>query len=224
MGYISEHSKSVDTNTLDSDIVLKLYSDVRGHCAEIIEQSYQNYCNDSEKVFAEDETTITAGLYDHIQTIVEVDDLPFIVIPEFHQYTIPIKKGKTNPNRAKRFDLHFTNFNYNPRIKFGVEAKLLAETNTLTKGASFLIDEYVEDKGMGKYIKGIYENDGFMLGYILNGKEESIVANINLKVTSTYSAREQLSKVEKHYLSTYVLNEKNKELYHLFLDVSTLSN
>ncbi|MBS4040869.1 MAG: hypothetical protein KGZ81_09765 [Flavobacteriales bacterium] len=218
MGYISEHNKSINTNSLDNDIVLKLYVDVRNHCAEIIEQGYQNYLTDSEKIFSEDETTITAGIYDHIQTIVETDDLPFIVIPEFHQYTTAIKKGKVNPNKAKRFDLHFTNFNYKPRIKFGVEAKLLAETNTTSRSATFLTNEYVEDAGMGKFIKGTYEDDGFMLGYILNGTTDTIVVNINLKVTSTYSVKEQLSKSKKHYISTYTLNGKEKELYHIFLN------
>lgn len=218
MGYISEHSKSVNTYTLDSDIVLKLYSDVRNHCAEIIEQGYQNYLTDTEKVFAEDETTITAGLYDHIQTIVETDDLPFVVVPEFHQYTAPIKKGKVNPNKAKRFDLHFTNLNYKPRIKFGVEAKLLAENNTSNKRASFLINEYVEDAGMGKFLNGIYENDGFMLGYILNGKTNLIVGSINSKITSTYSIKEQLNQIKTHYISSYTSNGKVKELFHIFLD------
>jgi len=221
MGYISEHSKPIVTNTLDSDIVSKLYSDVKNHCAEIIEQGYQNYLSDSEKVFAEDETTITAGLFGHIQTIVEADDLPFVVIPELHQYTTLIKKGKVNPSKAKRFDLYFTNFNYKPRIKFGIEAKLLAETDTSTRSATFLIREYVEDAGMGKFIKGLYEDDGFMLGYILNGTPEPIVMHINLKVTSTHSAKEQLGKIKTHYISTYTFNGKAKELYHIFLDFST---
>ena len=223
MGYISEHNKSISTNTLDSDIVLKLYTDVRNHCAEIIEQGYQNYLTDTEKIFAEDETTITAGLYDQIQTIVEADDLPFVVIPEFHQYTSPIKKGKLNPMKAKRFDLHFTNFNYQPRIKFGVEAKLLAETNTSSRNATFLTSEYVEDAGMGKFIKGIYECDGFMIGYILNGRIAKVVENINLKVISTYSISESLKMETRHYVSLYQVKGTIKQLFHIFLDFNVSS-
>lgn len=223
MGYISEHNKSVNTHNLDSDIALRLYSDVRNHCVEIIEQGYKNYVADSEKIFAEDETTITAGIYDHIQTIVETDDLPFVVVPEFHEFTTPIKKGKINPKKAKRFDLHFTNFNSKPRLKLGVEAKLLIERNTSSRNALFLTSEYVEDAGMGKFIKGIYEDDGFMIGYILNGSTEAIVLNINSKVTSTYSAKEQLNKTKEHYISTYTLNGKMKELQHVFLDFSYLN-
>jgi hypothetical protein len=222
MGYISELSKSISTNTLDSDIVLKLYSDLRNHCAEIIEQGYQNYLIDTEKIFLEDETTITAGLYDHILTIVESDDLPFVVVPEFHQYTTTIKKGKVNPNKAKRFDLHFTNLNYSPRIKFGVEAKLLAHTNTSSRSAIFLTNEYVEDAGMGKFIKGIYEDDGFMLGYILNGDTNKIIGNINLRISSTYSEKDNLRLSGKYYISTHNYDKKSKELVHIFLDFSSL--
>lgn len=221
MGYISEHNKSINLNTLDNDIVLRLYSDVRNHCAEIIQQGYQNYLADTTKIFSEDETTITAGLYDHILTMVETDDLPFQVVPELHQYTTSIKKGRINPNRARRFDLHFTNFSYKPRIKFGIEAKLLAEKNTSVKRAKFLLDEYVEDAGMGKFIKGIYEDDGIMLGYILNGNADNIVDNINLKITSTYSTKEKLSKRKRHYISSYSYNGKSRELLHLFLNFST---
>lgn len=221
MGYISEHSKSVNTHTLDSDIVLQLYRGVRNHCAEIIEQGYRNYLADSEKVFAADETIITAGLYDHIQTIVEEDDLPFTIVAELHEYTKSIKKGIINPKKAKRFDLHFTNFYYKPRIKFGVEAKLLADMDTSTKNANTLINEYVEDAGMGKFIKGIYQEDGFMLGYILNGEADKIVGKINLKITTTYSVKEQLSKLTKNYVSTYTLEAKDKELHHLFLNFTT---
>ena len=223
MGYISEHSKPTNTNTLDSDIVIKLYTEVKNHCGEIIQQGYQGYLADTSKIFSEDETTITAGLYDHIQSIVETDDLPFIVVPEFHQYTTPIRKGKVSPNKAKRFDLHFTNFNYRPRIKFGIEAKLLAEKNTSTKRANFLIDEYIGDAGMGKFLKGIYEDNGFMLGYILNGNTNSIVSRINLKISSTYSMEEQLSKSERYYISTYHLNKDSKELFHVFLDFTGLT-
>ncbi len=222
MGYISEHNKPINTKTLDNDIVLRLYHDVKKHCAEIIEEGYTRYLADSEKVFTEDETIITAGIYDHIQTLVESDGLPFIVAPELHQYTTAIRKGKTNPNKAKRFDLHFTNFNFSPRIKFGIESKLLAETNTSSKNAASLIKEYVEDAGMGKFIKGIYEEDGFMLGYLLNGKTDQIVLKINTKVASTYSDKEQLKKKKVHYISNYVFEGKDKDIYHIFLDFSAL--
>lgn len=220
MGYISEHNKSINENFIDSEIALTLYKDVRNHCTEIIERGYLNYLSDSTKVFSEDETIITAGLYDHIDAIIDEDELPFYIAPELHQYTKPIRKGEVNPNKAKRFDLHFTNFSCKPRIKFGIEAKLLAEINTSSKRASFLIREYVEDAGMGKFVKGIYEIDGFMLGYVLNGNVNNIVGSINLKISTTYSVNEILTKNRKNYISLYSFKGNLRELFHIFLDFS----
>lgn len=224
MGYISEHNKSIHTSTLDNDIVVLLYQNVKQDCIELIESGYKNYLIDTEKIFSEDETIITAGLYDHIDKVIDEVDLPFIIVPEFHQYTNEIKKGKVNPNTAKRFDLLLTHFQYKPRLKFGVEAKLLAETNTATKNATTLIREYVENAGMGKFINRIYEEDGFMLGYILNGEKEQIVQKINLKITNTYSNKEHLIKHKNHYLSTYILNKKQKEIHHILLFFSGSPN
>ncbi|RPI13182.1 MAG: hypothetical protein EHM58_18990 [Ignavibacteriae bacterium] len=223
MGYISEHNKPINTNFLDRETALNLYRDLRNQCTEIIKRSYLNYLSDSTKVFSEDETIITAGLYDHIEMIIDEDELPFYIAPELHQYTKQIRKGKVNPNKAKRFDLYITNFSYKPRINFGVEAKLLADKNTSSKRASFLVDEYIADAGMGKFIKGKYKTDGFMLGYVLNGKVNNIVRNINLKINSKYSINEILTKYKKNYLSLYSFKGNHKELFHIFLDFSKCS-
>lgn len=224
MGYISEHNESIHTSTLDNDIVLSLYQNVKQDCIELIEKGYENYLIDSEKVFSEDETAITAGLYDHIEKIINEIDLPFTVAPEYHQYTALIRKGKVNPNRAKRFDLLFTHFQSKPRLKFGVEAKLLAEINTLSKNANTLINEYVGDAGMGKYINKIYEEDGFMLGYLLNGITDNVVDKINLKITDIYTDKDHLSIHKKHYLSTHTLVDIKNELHHIFLNFSNYCN
>jgi len=217
MGYISEHNKSNHINTLDGDIVHPLYQNVKQDIINLIDTGYRNYLIDPHKVFSEDETIITAGLYDHIDRVIGESDLPFFVVPEFHQYTTAIRRGEVNPNKARRFDFHFTHFQHKPRLKFGVEAKLLAEINTATKNATTLIKEYIENAGMGKFINRIYEEDGFMLGYILNGETEKIVTKINLKITGTYSKNEHLTKHKNHYLSTYNLGGKQKELNHIFL-------
>jgi hypothetical protein len=75
---------------------------------------------------------------------------------------------------------------------------------------------------MGKFINIIYEDDGFMLGYILNGKVNNIVNKINIKVAAIYSTSEQLSKHQKHYLSSYFIQGNKKDLYHIFLDFSNI--
>ena len=81
---------------------------------------------------------------------------------------------------------------------------------------------------MGKFINNIYDknayNDGFMLGYILNGAIENIKDKINEKITNTYSLNEHLVENENHYISKYFDDKTVKKLYHFFLDFSSLYN
>lgn len=180
-------------------------------------------------MFSPNETQITAGIYDHICNIIIAGKLPFDVVPEYFVYSEEIRKGKENPKKAKRFDLRILTWNQsNDKFNFGVEAKLLAERNYKSKVASKLIKEYVEDAGMGKFLKNLYDpasyNDGLMLGHILNGKLDNIIRKINDKISNTYSIQECLSKRTNHYISNYADNGKRKNLYHIFLNFSTLAD
>ena len=65
----------------------------------MIENGYRGYLADTEKVFSADETQITAGIYDHIETIVNTERLPFYVVPEYPVYSKEIRKGKNLPKR-----------------------------------------------------------------------------------------------------------------------------
>ena len=220
MGYISNHNTIDEQKLFDKSIVQEVYKNVRHYCIELIEIGYNNYLLDAEKSISIDETLITAGLYNHISIFLDEKDLPFSIVPEYVQYTNAIKKGKIHPRKAKKFDLFFTHFQSTPRVKFGVEAKLVAEHNTPTRSATTLNTDYVEDAGMGKFINKLYETEGFMLGYIINGNKENIVDVINKKINNTYSNKEQLIKDNQHYISTYFIEADKKELVHIFLDFS----
>ncbi len=228
MGQISDYNNFIYTRQYDRDIVAAIYKELKDECIELIYGGYYNYYSDTEKVFMVDEEVITAGIYGHIQTIIDEKELHFEIADEFHLITKKMQKGKIKPKKAKRFDLRITNFQLVPKYKFGVEAKLIAEESTSTKSATTLINDYVGDKGMGKFITGIYDesffDEGFMLAYMLNGKPEKIVDKINLKITSSYSVKGQLIKIEKYYISTYSLDSNERELRHIFMDFSSLSN
>lgn len=226
MGYISDHNKFIHTNTFDKEIVYILYQEIKDECIELVINGYNDYINDDKKIFVIDEETITAGLSGHIENRIDNEELHFEIVPELRQYSKDIKSGLIKPRKAKRLDLRITNFQLIPKRRFCIEAKLLAETNTFSKNANRLINEYVEDAGMGKFINQIYDkelfDDGFMLGYILNGSTDGIVDKINLKIAITYSTKEQLFKHKKHYISSYSFSGNLRELYHIFLDFSNL--
>lgn len=228
-GYITLYSRTDSKRNFDDDIVSELYQNALDDCFDLVEKGYNAYLIDSEKVFSADETIITAGICGHIESIIAKYRLPFDIVPEYFVYSEKIKKGKLMPKKAKRFDLRILTWNAkNETIKFGVEAKILADKNFKSKIALNLIKEYVQDAGMGKFINKIYDqstyNDGFMLGYILNGGIENILRKINDRITITYSENEHLTNNKKHFISSYLDNGKQKILYHILLDFSVLVN
>lgn len=223
-GYISQYKKS-NQNAFDKEVFLILYYSILNECFKLIEDGCRGYLADKEKVFIADETQITAGIYNHIDIIITNQKLPFDIVTEFYIYSKDIKLGKKNPKKAKRFDLRiFTWDKSNGRFRFGVEAKLLSENNFDKKIANNLIKEYVEDAGMGKFIKNLYDpesyNIGVMLGQIINGTVENIKNRINDKIRNIHSDNECLIKNNDNYISNYSDNGIRKDLHHIFFDFS----
>lgn len=133
-----------------------------------------------------DEPDISAQLIHAMDLLVQKNAFPLSISPESHEYTDDIIAGIKSTLTAKRFDIHFSNWNVRQPFKFGVEAKLLTEVNFDNKVASALVREYVSDAGMGKFINGISKSRGCMVGYIIQGNIAAIITNINNKIVKTY--------------------------------------
>lgn len=224
-GYISQYKKS-NQNTFDQELFLIVYYGILNDCFSLIEDGCKGYLVDKDKIFIADETQITAGIYNHIDSIITNQQLLFDIVPEFYVYTNEIKHGKINPKKARRFDLRILTWDKsNERFRFGVEAKLLAENNFDKKNATNLIKEYVDDAGMGKFIKNLYDpksySVGVMLGQIINGSVENIKNRINNKIRNIHSDNECLNKYNNYYVSKYFDNGNIKSLHHIFFDFST---
>lgn len=230
MGLISNYNNSSNIGrTIDKEIIQHISDIVKSDCINLIIEGYNQYLIDVEIEFVIDEPTITAGLYGHIENQINSTDVQCAIVPEHPEFTNSILKGKIKPRKAKKYDLCFIHFHLKPNSFFGVEAKLLVEENYKNKSASFLISEYVEDKGMGKYINKIYEKEGLMLGYILKGNPLKIVEKINDKITSIYSINENLKHSTKYgnfepYTCISSLINTKKELIHIFLNFEKFSN
>ncbi|HNT70966.1 MAG TPA: hypothetical protein PKI83_04855, partial [Bacteroidales bacterium] len=93
---------------------------------------------------------------------IDLTDVQCNIVPEFPEFTNSIRNGKVKPRKAKKYDLCFIHFQSKPIVFIGVEAKLLIEENYKNKNANSLIKEYVEDKGMGKFINNIYKSANFV--------------------------------------------------------------
>lgn len=170
-----------------------------------------------------DETQISISLFAALKMLCSNSSW---VSCEHHEFTDDIIAGRKKSISAKRFDIYFGNWSTPKRIEYGVEAKLLIENDFMGRKSKFLIDEYIGEAGMNKYISGIYKNMGCMVGYVVEGKINVIIDKINKQIESTFGATQTLFK-ENHpdfshkeiYKSIH--QEKLKyALFHLMLDFS----
>lgn len=173
-----------------------------------------------------DETQISLSLFDAMDMIIEQDNLPCFVVPELHEYTDEIRRGKKSTLTAKRYDLCFQSWSTPKKVKFGVEAKLLIENNSFGKLTTPLINEYVSKKGMGKFIDGIYKNRGCMVGYIVEGSIANIVGKINARIRISLTDEQCLTKDKsKKFQHSEIYKSEHIPkldyiLYHLMLQFS----
>ena len=143
---------------------------------------------------------------------------------EHHEFTDAIIAGKEKSISAKRFDIYFGNWSTPKRVEYGIEAKLLVENDFMGKKSNFLIEEYIGNAGMNKYISGIYKNMGCMVGYIVEGSIDKIIEKINIRVEIFFDTNQKLLKENssnfKHsdiYKSIH-LNKLKYPMFHLMLD------
>lgn len=166
-----------------------------------------------------DETQVTLSLFDALNIIASRDSIPCTVSSEVPEFTNDMRSGKKKTISAKKYDVYFENWNKKERVEFGVEAKLLIENNFKTRVATTVISDYVSDKGMGKYINGIYQKRGFMIGYIVEGDLKNIVTNVNKQVEKDFDLA-QILRLDSSFKHNYIYTSQHKSklsynLYHL---------
>lgn len=170
-----------------------------------------------------DETQISISLFTALKMLCSNSSW---VNCEHHEFTDDIIAGRKKPISAKRFDIYFGNWSTPKRIEYGVEAKLLTENDFMGRKSKFLIDEYIGEAGMNKYISGIYKSMGCMVGYVVEGKINVIIDKINKQIESIFDAKQilykgALSKFNHQEIYKSVHKEKlNYTMFHLMLDLN----
>jgi len=168
-----------------------------------------------------DEPQISLSLHATLNNLVSKKELQCGVSWEHFEVTDKVEK---NVKTARRFDIFFENWDVKNRMNYGVEAKILIENNSKKRTAVKLVEKYVSEAGMGKYINGIYKGRGCMLGYVLEGNVSSIISKINSEICAVFDNSQCLSKVsdpQLTYSDVYRSEHKAKlsyPLFHLMLD------
>ena len=169
------------------------------------------------------ETLISSNLFRALKDVVRMEKIHLTVTPERHEITDEIAFGVKNAISSKSYDIYFENWYFKHPIEFGVEAKLLIENNIMNRIASTLVREYVSNAGMGKYINGIYEKRGCMIGYVVEGDIPNIIIKINVQVEKVMNKKQCLtrdSRLKSKHKEIYKSQHQGKldyDLYHLML-------
>lgn len=187
----------------------------------LISEAYQIIKTPSKITEKPDETQISISLFAALKVLCSNGSW---VNCEHHEFTEEIFEGSKKSISAKRFDLYFGNWNTPKRIEYGIEAKLLVENDYLGLKSKFLVEEYVSERGMNKYITGIYKQRGCMIGYIVEGETTLIVNKINEEIERVLdSSQKLLIETTQFFQHNAVYKSFHKEkliypLFHLMLD------
>jgi hypothetical protein len=173
-----------------------------------------------------DEVTITRHLKKHLQRCITEEELRYFVVPEYPEDDEDIDDGLKDASKEVFFDLVFSSF-FNKQHYFGVEAKIVIENNFLKRRATTELAEYISDKGMKKFINGVYKKRGCMIGYVMEGDLPTIANKINdrIKADTFYSGdaclkKKLLVKYFDSYFESIHIGYHANPLKHLFLDFS----
>lgn len=173
------------------------------------------------------EPTITRHLKKHLKSCLRDSEESIHVDVEYPDDRLEIDDGEIDSRTEVYFDLMLTTFASTDEVYFGVEAKILIEQNFLKRNARTELMEYISEKGMRKFIEGIYRKRGCMVAYVMQGNIHQIIQKLNAfiqsdsKFTSTeiITGKHTINYYEECYISAH-LTSQTPSLKHLMLSFS----
>lgn len=198
-------------------------------CVEVLIKGYQSMIAASQYSLSWEEEQFSALLISHMENLNEVNQYRMDIIPEPRLYDQGIIEGKKKPKKAPKVDIRICMWSYNTwssQVKFVyvIEAKNLPEQDWKKESDSKVIAKsqkkrYIET-GIDHFISGHYP-EGCLVGYVVQGKPEKVVLDINkiLKQSSPSREDEILKKKEAIYSYTncYRSTHSNVTLQHFLL-------
>lgn len=199
MGKLTDIQKSSNGNVRETARKIGAKKAFYSSCNDLLVKAYKKILHDAAYEVIWEEDTFTANIYKALDEICQDEGTAYMPLYQEHQLTKDILSGTTRAVRAKKIDIVFATF-YKPRLKYRIEAKILAENNTDKRNAKHLSNEYVVS-GIDRFVKKDYEPDGCMVGYVINGSADSVLAAINLVLISSRREKEILQC--KHSIGGY---------------------
>jgi hypothetical protein len=174
-----------------------------------------------------EEPRFSACLIGYMRQIRQQRGIELRIEPESHLYEEKILKGCEDPATAPRIDIKISGGWVQEDVYYGLEAKILVETDWKKRSASYLLKRYI-NTGIGNFINGRYSQGmpkGCLIGYVLHGSASEIALKINTLILSDGQSKEgivksaSISYCPDYYQSRHIrtTDKKKIELQHVFL-------
>ena len=173
------------------------------------------------------ETRFSAHLVGYMQKIRKQEDLRLRIDPESYLYREEILQGLEDPDAAPRIDIKISGGWVYEDIYYGIEGKILVETDWQTRREYGLRARYI-DTGIDNFVNGRYSPEvprGCVVGYVVQGDTFNIGQRINDLLLhrgrndESLKNRHSINSCSDCYQSVHIrtADKKKLELYHVHL-------
>lgn len=202
-------------------------ADFEQACLWLLTEAFKDMKQDAIYDLSWKETRFSAHLIGYMRKLRSHLDLGLWIDPESYLYRKEILEGLEDPDTAPRIDIKISGGWVYEDIYYGIEGKILVETDWQTRREYDLRARYI-DTGIDNFINGRYSPKvprGCVVGYVVQG----IAFNIRQKINDllihrdrnneTLENRRTINTCPDCYRSvhTRVTDKKKLELYHVHL-------
>jgi len=199
---------------LTTAIFLSFQNKFKERCTTLFIEAYYTSISNKSILLDFEENDISAILHHYIDENPKRKKWAIITNTENHLYKKEVTPAKGFAAQFSRIDMRYTTIWNGEEYKYFVEAKNLKSNN------SGLKRRYIET-GIDNFQLGgkYYNNEGFLVGYILEGTTQNCVEGVNKLLINDKRENEQIMGPST-YLSfdIFISYHQSKDLLHLFLD------
>lgn len=196
-------------------------------CLWLLTEAFRHMKQENHYELSWGETRISAVLVGYMQRIKNQEGYNLRIDPESHLYREEILNGVVDPDTAPRIDIKISGAWVYEDIYYGIEAKILVETDWQTRREYDLRARYI-DTGIDNFVNGRYSPKiprGCVVGYVVHGVAFNIGQKINhllihrSRESECMANRHSLNDCPDCYQSMHTRNTDKKkiELHHVHL-------
>lgn len=164
-----------------SDVLPNVDSDFEQACLWIMTEAFKRMKREKRYDLTWKETCFSACLVGYMQKIRHEKDIRLRIDPESHLYREEMLNCTEDPDTAPRIDIKISGGWVREDVYYGIEGKVLVDTNWRKRDASYLRRRYIAT-GIDNFVNGRYSDKmdiGCMVGYVVQGSASEIASKIN---------------------------------------------